>query len=306
MKTGRGELELKKITVVGSISTDFIVSVKRRPKIGETVYGDDFQTGFGGKGANQAIALAKLGANVHMVGAVGDDSFSKLLIDNLKENHIETSYVKKIENKNSGSAVVTRSEEDNSIIYVGGANDDVSPEQILEAYEIISESELVLVQNETPQASVEALIDLCHTNHIPILVNPAPARPFPLELLEKITYFTPNQTEFEQIFPGQKMDDVLKQYPNQVIVTLSDKGARFFDGEEIIQVPPLNVSKITDTTGAGDTFNGALAYAIVEELTLKESIRFANVAGALSIQYSGAQGGEVSYQQVLSHLKLNQ
>lgn len=284
---------MKKISVLGSISTDFVVETAVRPQVGETVEGNEFSTSFGGKGANQAVASSRLGAQVSMIGAVGEDTFGDELLKNLEQNGVFTGDVERV-TQSSGSAFIVLQDGDNSIIYVPGANGAYTKEHLKALSQpggTLETTDMVLVQNETPQAVVEELIRTCQDKDIPLLYNPAPARVIAHEWVEKVAFLTPNETEFAVMFPNESMDDVLKQYPNKLIVTLGDKGAKFFDGEEIKLVPSVKVDKVVDTTGAGDTFNGSFAFAYAHGLDIRNSIKFANLAAALSIQKAGAQGG---------------
>lgn len=282
---------MSKVTVVGSISTDFVVSAHRSPELGETIEGIDFNTNFGGKGANQAVVSSRLGAETHVVGAVGGDEFADRLIENLKENHISVNNVERVTHFPSGSAVITLINEDNSIIYVPGANAKVTAEHIIKAKSVIQNSDIILVQNETPKETVEELIIRCSEWNVPVLLNPAPARELAKNYIDQISYLTPNETEFKAMFPNKVLEEVLKQYPNKLIVTLGKKGAVFHNGNEIVEIPSYQVKNVVDTTGAGDTFNGAFAVAKTSGLSVKESIRFANFAASLSIQKEGAQNG---------------
>lgn len=291
---------MPKIVVVGSISTDFVVETKNQPAQGETVFGEDFSTSFGGKGANQAVACAKLGTKTSMIGAVGDDTFGEALIDNLTEYSINTDAVKTADTTPSGSAIITLYNRDNSIIYVAGANDKVKPDDITNQKELIQSADIVIVQNETPLETVEALIDQCAQHSVPLILNPAPARMLDQKWIDKINYLTPNETEFAEMFPGESMEEVLVRYPHKLIITLGEQGAMYHDGEKVITVPSYLVEpkNIVDTTGAGDTFNGALAVALANKLALTQAIRFANLAGSLSIQQKGAQGGIPTLEQM--------
>ncbi|WP_208559933.1 ribokinase [Marinilactibacillus kalidii] len=283
-----------KITVVGSISTDFVVKTTRTPEIGETIQGESFQTNFGGKGANQAIAAARLGAEVTMLGAVGKDSFGQKLIENLNKNHIDTQAVQLIEDAPSGSAIITVVDGDNAIIYVAGANDTYTPDVWSENKEVLNRlkmSEMILVQNEIPEATVKKLMQLSADYNILLLYNPAPARPLKKRWIDQLAFLTPNETEFKTLFPERSLQNVLESYPNKLIVTLGSKGAVFHDGNKVVTVPASKVERVVDTTGAGDTFNGALAVAITSGHSIEKSIQFANEAAALSIQKPGAQKG---------------
>lgn len=279
------------ITVIGSISNDFVVVTQNRPNIGETIEGNSFSIEFGGKGANQAVAVARLGVFTKMVGAVGADHLGQELINNLVKNKVDVSNVYPKEKISSGSAVITVSENDNSIIYVPGANKLVDKNLIDNAKKTILDSDLVIVQNEIPLETVEYIIDICFENNVSILLNPAPAREMSKELIEKVTFITPNESEFEQIFGKEPRDKILRNYPNKLIITLGSKGVVFFDGEEIKEIPAFSVDSIVDTTGAGDTFNGGFAVGISKGLSINDSIRLGNLTASLSIQKFGAQGG---------------
>lgn len=282
---------MPKIIVVGSISTDFVVEANKQPEIGETIEGNQFHTNFGGKGANQAIACARLGADVHMLGAVGEDDFGRRLLDNLSHNDIAIDGVETIADQPSGSAFITIVDGDNSIIYIAGANGQYTAEMLSENLEKFKNSDMVLVQNETPESTVETIITLCAELGIPVLYNPAPARKISSDLIEKVTFLTPNETEFKELFPDKDIEEVLKKYPNKLIITLGSKGAIFYNGHTIDTISAEKVEKVVDTTGAGDTFNGAFAVAYTSGQSIVESIRFANQAAALSIQKTGAQNG---------------
>ncbi|GMA48001.1 ribokinase [Tetragenococcus muriaticus] len=289
---------MPKVTVVGSINIDFLIQTNRIAKKGETVEGESFSTNFGGKGANQAVSAAKLGAQVHMIGAVGEDEFGQALIDNLKKYNINTDYIKVKPGEPSGAAFIRLYKGDNSIIYVPGANSAVSYQDVREAENVLLTSDIVIVQNELPRETVEYLVDFCYKRDITILLNPAPARPISKEYIDKLNFFTPNETEFSVIFGDKKVEDVLSMYPNKIIITLGSEGAMFHDGEKMVHIPALEVDEIVDTTGAGDTFNGAFAYAQQSSLTIEEAVTFANLTSSVSIQKFGAQTGAPSFEEI--------
>ncbi len=290
--------------VIGSISTDFNVQTDRRPKVGETVKGQSFSTSFGGKGANQAVAAARLGANVHMVGTVGSDEFGHLLIDNLEANGISTTLVEQVNNVESGSAHIILADNDNSIIYIPGANNEFKEERLDKLKDEMKTAEYVIIQNEIPMPIISGLIEICDELSVKIIYNPAPAEEMDLDLIDKVTYFTPNENEFSLLFPELTLEEGLKTYPNKLIITLGDEGVAYSNGEEIIQIPSYKV-KVKDTTGAGDTFNGALAYALSVDADLKTSIQFANLVAAISIQKDGAQGGMPTLEEVIRNEDFN-
>ncbi|MGO4995379.1 ribokinase [Jeotgalibaca porci] len=281
---------MSKIMVIGSISTDFVVLTDRRPQVGETVTGNDFQTTFGGKGANQAVASARLGGDVSMVGTVGTDVFGSQLIQNLADNGIVTDNVERVTEKSSGSAHITIADGDNSIVYIPGANNEMTVARIEQLKETLLTAAIVIVQNELPQAVIDEIITFCFENDIKTIYNPAPARVVAAEILEKATYFTPNESEFHQLFPDLTITEGLEKYPNQLILTMGSKGVYFNDGEKEVQIPSYKVVPV-DTTGAGDTFNGAFAVALSKGMSVQSSIQFGNLAASLSIQKMGAQGG---------------
>lgn len=281
---------MSKITVIGSLATDFVVSVDKRPVVGETIIGNDFKTTFGGKGANQAVAAARLGSHVAMIGKVGADSFGTEIIANLKENQISVDGVEPVTHLPSGSAHITLADGDNSIVVISGANNAVDIQQLTKNQERIKTSDLVLLQQEIPSETVEAIVDFCYQHQIPTVLNPAPARSISQNVIDKVTYLTPNEHEFEELFPQLTVSEGLAKYPNKLIITVGSKGVLFNNGQEEILVPSYQVTPV-DTTGAGDTFNGAFSVALTNQLSVAESIRFGNLAASLSIQKFGAQGG---------------
>ncbi|WP_034549857.1 ribokinase [Carnobacterium funditum] len=281
---------MSKITVVGSLSTDFVVSATKRPEVGETIVGDGFTTTFGGKGANQAVATARLGGQVNMIGTVGSDRFGKEMLINLKNNGINTSNVESVTHLPSGSAHITVVNGDNSIIYIPGANDEITKNQIKKAFPVIHSSDVVIIQNETPLEIIETVIQTCFEKGIKTIYNPAPAKKIERELIEKVSYFTPNESEYKLLFPELSLSEGMKKYPNKLIVTMGSKGVYFNDGEKEVHVSSYKVKPL-DTTGAGDTFNGAFGVALTSGLDMIASIRFGNLAAAMSIQKFGAQSG---------------
>ncbi|ENH95811.1 ribokinase [Gracilibacillus halophilus YIM-C55.5] len=281
-----------RITVVGSINMDLVTSTDIFPQQGETVRGEDFHTNPGGKGANQAVAAARLGADVHMVGRVGDDTFGENLLHNLQQENIDTSMVDQVANTSSGLANITLSEKDNRIIIIPGANNQVTPEYVKACEETILASDYVLLQFEIPKETIEYCIDVCAQHDIPVVVNPAPVMPLSPDQWEKASVITPNETEAAELFKG-RYDEIQEK----LVITKGKEGVEFFDHGTQKNVSPYKV-EVADTTGAGDTFNGALAVALAEGQTLTAAVQFANAAGALSVQKLGAQGGMPTRQAV--------
>ncbi|MBL0846724.1 MULTISPECIES: ribokinase [Mammaliicoccus] len=280
---------MKKITVIGSMSIDLVVSASKRPGKGETILGDDFFTTPGGKGANQAVAAARLGEKVQMVGRIGEDDFGKEIYGNLKNNHVIVDGVEPVTHVPSGTAHITLSEQDNSIIVVPSANNEVTPDFVKKHLEALTEGDIVLLQQEIPSETVEYVVEFCSENGLVSILNPAPYREINKSIIEKVDYLTPNETESDEMFKGD-LDDALSAYPMKLIVTLGDKGAVYHNGKEKVQVDGFK-RDVKDTTGAGDTFNGAFAVALQKEYNLEKALAFANLAASYSVTGMGAQGG---------------
>ncbi|ANU14205.1 Ribokinase [Planococcus halocryophilus Or1] len=287
------------ITVVGSINMDLVVKTDNFPKQGETTLGNLYTTVPGGKGANQAVAVARLGSAVQMIGAVGQDAFGNELLAGLKSEGVLIEQVKRTDGT-SGIANILLSEGDNRIIVVPGANHSVTTGEIDALADQLVASELVVMQLEMPISVVQRTLEICHESGVPSILNPAPASGFTAEMLPFCTYLTPNETEAEEIF-GKNWEKALEKYPNRLVVTLGQKGAQFYDGEKHVLVAGFP-AKAVDTTGAGDTFNGALATALVEGKEFEWAVRFANAAASLSVEKFGAQGGMPKRSTVLERM----
>ncbi|THE11930.1 ribokinase [Bacillus timonensis] len=286
------------IVVVGSLNVDMVVSVKQRPEWGETVLGNSFFTGNGGKGGNQAYAAANLGASVAMLGCVGEDIFGEQLLKGLKEVGVDTSPIAKIPGVSSGVAVISVNEDgENSIIVSPGANDHVTPEYVRKHEQLIREAKLVMMQLEIPLETVIEVANIAHTYNVPVMLDPAPARTLPNELYKKVTYLVPNESELG-IVADAKISDaesakmagtkLLKKGVDTVFAKLGGKGVVVLRDNETSFVSPLTVS-VVDTTAAGDAFAGALATALVSGKNLQEATEFANAVGALTVTKKGAQ-----------------
>ncbi len=279
-----------KIVVIGSINVDMVFTTDVRPKAGETVLGNAFSVIPGGKGANQAVAAAKLGAETYMVGCVGNDSNGEFSLKNLHNMNVNTEGVKIVDKAPTGVANIVVSGNDNSIIVISGANFEVDKEIIDDNKELLLMADIVLLQLEIPMEVVEYTVDICSENNVKVLLNPAPAAELKKSLIEKATYITPNEHELKLIFGNQDMDEVLKNYPNKLIVTLGSKGVKYYDGNEIKQISSNKVD-VVDTTGAGDTFCGGLAAALVRGDGIEDAIKFANKAASFAVTKLGAQSG---------------
>ncbi|MFJ5964359.1 ribokinase [Bacillus sp. NPDC093026] len=281
---------MSQIVVIGSCSMDLVVTSDKRPNAGETVLGKSFKTVPGGKGANQAVASARLGADVYMIGRVGDDAYGQDILNNLHAQGVRTTYMKPVTEMESGTAHIILAEGDNSIVVVKGANEEVTPDYVKDALHSIDDISIVLIQQEIPEETVEAVCAICNEKEIPVILNPAPARKVKQEVLNQVAYMTPNEHEAALIFDGLTTEEALRQYPNKLLITEGKNGVRYFDGTQEVLVPGYPV-KAVDTTGAGDTFNGALAVALTEGKSLYDALLFANLAASISVTKFGAQGG---------------
>ena len=292
----------KKITVIGSINMDIVTNTNILPKMGETVLGKAFHTIPGGKGANQAVAAARLGADVNLIGCVGADTFGQELKQHLAKQGINIENVEPVTETSTGTASITLFDGDNSIIVVPGANYHITPEYIEKFEDMIAESDVVLLQLEIPIEAVEKAVEVASKHKATIILNPAPIQPLSKELLSKIDYITPNEHEQEMLLTSfDWTDEERNEITKKCIVTQGSKGVSILHGDAL-QIPSFNVD-VVDTTGAGDTFNGALAYCLSIGYELEEACRFANATAALSVTKFGAQGGMPTLLEVEDFLK---
>ncbi len=288
-----------KIGVVGSINMDMTVKAERIPLKGETLKGEDLKYIPGGKGANQAVAMAKLGAQVEMFGCVGDDAAGSSLVKNLQETGVETKCIKTISGVPTGLAMITVGDNDNTIIVVAGTNDHVDIAYVNKVKDALLECEIVLLQHEIPQETIEYVVDLCAQNGVKVVLNPGPARPVKQEVLEKVTYLTPNEHEAVILFGTDlTFEEMMKKYPEKLVITQGSRGvSTCLKNGEVILVPARKAD-VVDTTGAGDTLNGAFTVAVTEGKAIRDALLFANTAAGLSTEKFGAQGGMPTYEEV--------
>ena len=278
------------ISVIGSCNMDLTVEADRRPLAGETVMGKRLIVSPGGKGANQAVAASRLGEEVYMVGCVGSDAYGDLMLKALEESHVKTDYVSVLDGENTGTAHIILAEGDNSIIVLKGANDKVSRQVVDDAWDVIASSGLVMLQHEIPLDTIGYIIERCYEEKVPVMLNPAPYMDIPEEWIDKVTYITPNEHEAALMFHGMERNEILKSHAGKVIMTVGKEGVLYGEPDKVVHVPGFHVP-VVDTTGAGDTFNGAFAAGRADGLSIREAIRFANAAAALSVGKIGAQGG---------------
>lgn len=288
-----------KIGVVGSINMDMTVKAERIPLKGETLKGEDLKYIPGGKGANQAVAMAKLGAEVEMFGCVGDDAAGTALVKNLQEMKVETKCIKTIPGVPTGLAMITVGDNDNTIIVVAGTNDHVDISYVNEVKDSLLECEIVLLQHEIPQETIEYVVEICAKNGVKVVLNPGPARPVKQEILEKVTYLTPNEHEAVILFGTElTFEEMMKKYPEKLVITQGSRGvSTCLKSGEVILVPARKAD-VVDTTGAGDTLNGAFTVAVTEGKDIVDALAFANTAAGLSTEKFGAQGGMPTYAEV--------
>ncbi|MEH7385794.1 ribokinase [Bacillus sp. JJ1521] len=282
------------ITVIGSLNVDLMTTVNRYPRLGETLLGKTFQRNFGGKGANQAVAAARLGGAVRMIGCVGQDLFGEEYISHLNKEGILIDNVEPVTHASTGTASIFITEGDNLIVVVPGANFELTPEKIEKYKEIISQSNILLIQLEIPMETIEKVLEIAQEFGIRVILNPAPFRSIPSHWWDTITYLTPNEHEAECLM---QEDSFKEEYREKLIITRGNKGLSFFNHGTEIEISAPKV-EVVDTTGAGDTFNGALTHFLNEGYSLKEACQYAVHAASLSVTKAGAQGGMPSLQEL--------
>ncbi|SDI51967.1 ribokinase [Desulfosporosinus hippei] len=300
-----------KIVVIGSLNMDLVVKAVRAPKRGETVLGEEIHFIPGGKGANQAIGLARLGAETTMIGAVGSDAFGVELMKALQADGVNTSTVKVLNSEATGVASILLAEGDNSIVVVPGANAQCLPED-LDRYEgIISEADLVLLQLEIPLVTVEYAIKLARKHGTPVMLNPAPAQSLSQDLLSQVDYLTPNRSELallakmaEESAIDQGIQRLLELGVSCCVTTLGAEGVAFMElGTSTLANISGYMVPVVDTTGAGDAFNAGLAFALAQKKSIREAAEFAVKVSALAVTKFGAQGGMPSLAEVEAYFR---
>lgn len=296
------------ITVVGSFNMDLVIEAPRFPAAGEAILGKNFRRACGGKGANQAFAIARMGGRAAMLGAVGRDAFGDEMLANLQSTGVDTTGVVRRDHVASGTAmIVLDASGQNQIVVANGANDTLSAEDITRHTALIQRSRALVVQLETPLSSVTAAIEIAHAAGVPVLLNPAPFAPVPPELLHRCTFIIPNEGEASGL-TGIEVRDIpgaaraahqLRQRAPQaaVLVTLGAGGVWLETEAFAGHVPGFTVAAV-DTVGAGDTFIGAFILRIIEGASVREAARFGCGAAALAVTRRGAQTGMPSRREV--------
>lgn len=290
----------KKIVVIGSSNTDMVIKSDRLPKPGETILGGNFLMNHGGKGANQAVAAARLGGNVAFVCKIGNDIFGNQAMEMFRKEKIDTAYVGISPEEPSGVALINVDKKgENCIVVASGANGTLSVDDIQHAEPAIKQASIVIMQLETPMDSVFYAAKVAKKNGVTVILNPAPApsTQLPDDLLANVDILIPNVTEAEiisgmHITDEESVRDVIRYISAKgiktVIVTMGSKGALAYENNEFIHIPAFKVEAV-DTTAAGDTFCGGLCVALSEGKSLREAILFASKASSISVTRMGAQ-----------------
>lgn len=296
---------MKKCAVIGSINMDMVLSVSRFPAAGETLTGGNFQTVPGGKGANQAVALGRLGAPVRMAGRVGDDAFGRRYLDHFRQNGVDVRAVDAVAGTATGVAdILVNAAGENCIVIAPGANGLCDLEWLDRALEATADCEIFLLQLEIPLDTVAEAVRRLRKMGKTILLDPAPAVPLPEDVLAAVDFLTPNETELKAVTSGLSEDAGIEERVRHLVggsgrVVVHKRGA---DGayigtrDGIEHVPGFSVRAV-DTTAAGDTFNAGLAAGLAMGWPLRDAVRLANAAGALAVTAYGAQEGMPSLEQ---------
>lgn len=288
----------KKLVVLGSINVDHILNVPSFPNPGETLIGSDYQIAFGGKGANQAVAAGRCGANIQFIAAVGDDELGKKINAQLVLDNIDVHSIATIQNEKTGVALIFVNQSgENEIAIYPGANSALTSEYLMQYQNDIIQADAILMQLETPINTIEQAVKWASENKTKVILNPAPAQKLSDGVLQYIDIITPNETEAEQL-TGIKI--ITEQDANSaaqilhakginiVIITLGRKGAWVSQAGIGELISGFQVKAI-DTIGAGDTFNGVLATLLLEDMPLEKSVKYAHAAAALAVTKRGAQ-----------------
>lgn len=304
---GNGASAEARIVVVGSSNMDLVVKSSRIPVVGETILGGDFLMVPGGKGANQAVAAARLGAHVHFVARLGDDMFGRRSLENFKDAGVDTTHVTLSAEAPSGVALIMVDAHGNNVIVVAsGANALLSPDDVHKAESDIASAGAVVTQLESPLETVQAAAQLAHAAGVPFVLDPAPAQPLGPELLKLVDVLTPNETE-AQILTGIEVTDeasgraaaeeLLSAGVKTVILTMGAQGFLLVNREKVEFVNAREVVAV-DSTAAGDAFTGSLAVGMAQGQSLSEAGAFANCVAALSVTRMGAQPSMPTRQEV--------
>ena len=289
----------KPIVVVGSINVDLVVAADHIPQRGETVIGNTFNTFYGGKGANQAVAAAKLGYPVSMVGNVGSDAFGSQLCDGLKAAGVDTAHVNTVEGPSGVALITTGQRGENNIVVVPGANGQLTPASLEKDRSLLERAGLLLTQLEIPLQTVSYLAQFAARHNIPLILDPAPAREIPEDLLRRLSWITPNETETQALLKTEMengdqgyygaADRLLAFGVKNVLLKLGSGGCVIAEGSLPKERVPAFLVNAVDTTAAGDAFNAGFAVGLLRGYTAVHSAVFASAVAAISVTRPGAQ-----------------
>lgn len=300
---------MKNICVLGSLNMDFIITTDCLPTKGQTIHGKDCDYLLGGKGANQAVAANRMEIKTTMLGCVGDDTFGEKIKSYLtKESNLNTSYIKTCKNNFTGVASVFKLAYDNAIVVIPGTNTLCDEQYVQEHLHVMQHADVLLSQLEVPIETICYAFPIAKQYGVKTILNPAPYSAIPEDLFEYIDYITPNETEFMEMTHMQDGDAIeehmriwQKMHTTILIVTRGSLGCSYVEADRVITIPAYDVL-VVDTTGAGDTFNGVLAYGIASDTALQEAISQASIAASLSTRAFGAQTG-MPYKHEIDNIK---
>ncbi|HEV2214784.1 MAG TPA: ribokinase [Terracidiphilus sp.] len=285
----------KPIVVVGSVTMDMVACAPEIPRTGQTVIGTSFHLTPGGKGANQAVAIARLGYPVQMIGLVGEDVYGPALLENLAREGVNTSSMAQVAGSSGLAPIFLSATGENSIIVVPGANAKMSPAIVEEHRAVLVSAGMVLCQLEIPMKTLAHTLALCDELDVPVMLDPAPAATLEVEVLRRVAWFTPNESEAEYFLqedcsPEQAVAQLHARGLQGIVLKRGAAGAFVADASGKAEYVPGFAVEAIDTVGAGDCFNGAFAVALMEGMDTWAAARFANAAAALSVTGKGAQG----------------
>ena len=288
---------MKNICVIGSLNMDLVVNVDTMPKPGQTIIGSNFKEVPGGKGANQAVAMARLNGNVSMIGKVGEDGFGQTLINSLKNDKVDTTYIQTSKGATGVALITVDKNAQNSIVVSPGANFEVKEDDIDNNIEAIKNSDIVVLQLETPLNTIKYALNKAKELNKYTILNPAPAVKLDDEIIKNVDLLTPNETELE-IISGVSIETeediqkaaqiMIEKGVKELIVTLGSKGSLYINKEKSMFKKAYKVEAV-DTTAAGDSYTGALAVALSQDKNIEDAMDFASKVGALSVFKEGAQ-----------------
>ena len=288
---------MKNICVIVSLNMDLVVNVDTMPKPGQTIIGSNFKEVPGGKGANQAVAMARLNGNVSMIGKGGEDGFGQTLINSLKNDKVDTTYIQTSKGATGVALITVDKNAQNSIVVSPGANFEVKEDDIDNNIEAIKNSDIVVLQLETPLNTIKYALNKAKELNKYTILNPAPAVKLDDEIIKNVDLLTPNETELE-IISGVSIETeediqkaaqiMIEKGVKELIVTLGSKGSLYINKEKSMFKKAYKVEAV-DTTAAGDSYTGALAVALSQDKNIEDAMDFASKVGALSVLKEGAQ-----------------